>query len=302
MPGNIYQEFQKILAANLVAGKKTAWLAPFNREVLNRPPASVGTLPQPPAAAVAPFRTRATPAPVAPPPVAPRPLAVSAPPPAPVVRATAAAPPLTFPNGVQGDPVVAWEELVQACQSCQRCGLSTTRHSVVCEDGYRQARVMFIGEGPGADEDRQGIPFVGRAGQMLTNMIKAMGLDRTLADSMRGVYIANIVKCRPPGNRNPELSEVEACLPYLARQIELVRPQVIVLLGAVALRCLLGGSSITKERGLWKDYRGIPVMPTFHPAYLLRFEHQPDQFKSEKMKVWQDLQQVMQRLGLPGKQ
>jgi DNA polymerase len=126
---------------------------------------------------------------------------------------------------------------------------------------------------------------VGKAGQLLTKMIGAMQFARS------EVYIANIVKCRPPGNRNPEPDEVEACLPYLQRQIECVKPEVIVLLGAVPLRALLGGRSIRRERGQWRDFHGIPVMPTFHPSYLLRLPE-------AKREAWADLQQVMHRLGI----
>ena len=129
-------------------------------------------------------------------------------------------------------------------------------------------------------------------------MIFAMGLDRTAQDAERGCYIANIVKCRPPGNRNPEPEEGSACLPYLHRQIELVKPEVIILLGAVPLNFLMNRRGITSARGKWLDYKGIPVMPTFHPAYLLRFERTRDKFIEEKRKVWSDLQQVMARLGL----
>ena len=191
-----------------------------------------------------------------------------------------------------------WEQLSQAIFSCKACPLYAGKKNYVMEDGFRQARVMFIGEGPGEDEDRQGVPFVGRAGQLLTRMIHAMGLDRTAQDAERGCYIANIVKCRPPGNRNPEPEEGSACLPYLHRQIELVKPEVIILLGAVPLNFLMNRRGITSARGKWLDYKGIPVMPTFHPAYLLRFERTRDKFIEEKRKVWSDLQQVMARLGL----
>jgi len=143
---------------------------------------------------------------------------------------------------------------------------------------------MFIGEGPGAEEDKQGLPFVGEAGELLDRMIVAMQLGP------EDVYIANIVKCRPPGNRNPEAPEAAACLPYLERQIALVRPEVIVLLGAVPLRFLLNKTGITRTRGKWLDYNGTPVMPTYHPAYLLRVPQ-------KKRDVWGDLQQVMRLLG-----
>jgi len=145
---------------------------------------------------------------------------------------------------------------------------------------------MFIGEGPGADEDAQGIPFVGAAGQLLTDIIGAMTYKRD------EVYIANIVKCRPPGNRNPEPDEAAACLPFLARQIELVQPKVIVTLGRVPLEQLFPDvrSGITRTRGTWLAYRDIPAMPTFHPAYLLRNP-------KAKRDVWADMQAVMARLG-----
>ena len=143
---------------------------------------------------------------------------------------------------------------------------------------------MFIGEGPGADEDAQGVPFVGRAGQLLTRMIAAMQFKRS------EVYIANIVKCRPPGNRNPADDEMDSCLPYLNRQIQLVSPKVIVLLGNVALKGLMKRGGISRLRGHWLDYKGIMVMPTFHPAYLLRYE-------AAKRDAWSDLQQVMKVFG-----
>ena len=158
---------------------------------------------------------------------------------------------------------------------------------------------MFIGEGPGEEEDRQGVPFVGRAGQLLTRMIAAMGRTRdAAAPPEKAVYIANIVKCRPPGNRNPEPErEAAPCLGYLRRQIALVKPKAIVLLGAVPLLNLMGVTGIMRSRGKWLSYEGIPVMPTFHPAYLLRFERFPAQFIQNKRLVWQDLQAVMARLG-----
>ncbi|GEM_PF-247361 len=189
-----------------------------------------------------------------------------------------------------------WEQLTQCCLSCQSCRLAKTRTNVVIEDGCRTAPLMFIGEGPGADEDAQGKPFVGKAGQLLTAMIKAMGRDRTSTDPAHAAYIANIVKCRPPANRNPFTDESSACIGYLRRQIALVQPKVIVLLGNVPLQALFGQGGITRARGNWLDYNGIPVMPTFHPAYLLRFERTPADFIANKRLVWQDLQQVMAKL------
>ncbi len=155
---------------------------------------------------------------------------------------------------------------------------------------------MFIGEGPGVDEDAQGVPFVGAAGQLLTKMIAAMGRSRSESDPAKAVYICNIVKCRPPNNRNPEPVEAAACLGYLKRQIALVRPKVIVLLGAVPLRYLMNLTGITRLRGQWLEYDGIPVMPTFHPSFILRLSNVPTEFITRKKEVWADLQAVMARL------
>jgi DNA polymerase len=146
---------------------------------------------------------------------------------------------------------------------------------------------MFVGEGPGEDEDRQGEPFVGRAGQLLTKMIEAMGYRR------EDVYIANVVKCRPPGNRNPEPDEIEACEPFLRAQIDAIRPRVLVALGKFAAQTLLREATpISRLRGRWFEYEGVRLMPTFHPAYLLRSPN-------EKGKAWEDLQHVMKELGKP---
>ena len=176
------------------------------------------------------------------------------------------------------------DELAVKSAECALCGLHKTRNKSVFGDGDRKAELMFIGEGPGKDEDEQGIPFVGRAGQLLTKMINAMQFTR------EEVYIANIVKCRPPENRNPSDDEAEKCLPYLNRQIDIIRPKVIVLLGAVPLKYLLGLTGITKIRGSWYEYRGIKIMPTLHPAYLLR--NPP-----AKKEAWEDLQKVMKFFG-----
>lgn len=167
---------------------------------------------------------------------------------------------------------------------CVRCRLHAGRTNPVFGDGDEKAGLMFIGEGPGADEDLQGLPFVGKAGELLTRMISAMQFRRP------DVFIANIVKCRPPNNRAPEEDEAETCLPFLLRQIELVSPKVIVLLGATPLRAILKKTGITKQRGHWHEFNGVKVMPTFHPAYLLR--NPP-----AKKEVWEDLQQVMKVFG-----
>ncbi|MFH0958743.1 MAG: uracil-DNA glycosylase [Pseudomonadota bacterium] len=172
---------------------------------------------------------------------------------------------------------------------CHRCSLSEGRTNLVFGEGSPTARLMFVGEGPGADEDREGRPFVGRAGQLLTRMIKAMGLERA------EVYIANVVKCRPPGNRDPEQSEIEKCLPFLQAQIEAISPEVIVSLGRVAVSTLLGRkTSMTKIRGNIQYFNDIPLIPTYHPAFLLRKEHD----RKWKAEAWADLKKVMAMLGL----
>lgn len=167
---------------------------------------------------------------------------------------------------------------------CIRCKLCEGRTKLVFGDGNPEARLMFIGEAPGFDEDQQGVPFVGKAGQLLTKMIGAMGFKR------EDVYIANIIKCRPPGNRNPEPDEIASCKPFLKRQVEIIAPQVIVCLGTFAAQSLLGtDEKISRLRGNFRTYHDIPVMATYHPAFLLR---NPEMKKS----VWEDLQKVMQKL------
>jgi len=180
-------------------------------------------------------------------------------------------------------------------RGCLKCGLSAGRTQTVFGEGSPDARLVFVGEGPGQEEDRTGRPFVGRAGEKLTDMIHAMGLKR------RDVYICNLVKCRPPGNRSPMPEEVQACWSYLIRQLQIIRPEVIVTLGNPATQNLLNTRvGITRMRGQWQQLpvigdglAGIAVMPTFHPAYLLR-QYTPD----NRRKVWEDLKKVMARLGL----
>ena len=175
-------------------------------------------------------------------------------------------------------------DLARTAEGCTLCRLSEGRKTVVFGEGDSQARLMFIGEGPGAEEDRSGRPFVGQAGQLLDAMIFAIGLDRT------EVYITNIVKCRPPGNRDPEDDEVAACSPYLDRQIELIQPKVLVALGKPASHRLTGTTKpISALRGRWATYCGIPLMPVFHPAYMLRTP-------SKKRETWEDLKMIMQKL------
>jgi DNA polymerase len=187
----------------------------------------------------------------------------------------------------------ALRERALACVKCPH--LASSRKNVVFGVGSIDAQLMFVGEAPGADEDEQGEPFVGKAGQLLTKIIQATGLSR--AD----VYIANILKCRPDtpgqtaGNRKPTSDEMATCIPYLHEQIDLIRPKVIMALGATAVEGLLGKTlGITKLRGTWKTYRGTPLMPTYHPAYLLR-----NQAMSEKRKVWEDMLAVMEKLEMP---
>jgi len=178
------------------------------------------------------------------------------------------------------------EALREFIGDCTRCKLAPGRKNLVFGVGNPKAELMFVGEGPGADEDERGEPFVGRAGQLLTDII-----ERGMRMRRQDVYICNVVKCRPPGNRNPEPDEVAACEPFLMRQIELVRPQVIVGLGTFAVQSLLKVKiAISKLRGRWHDVRGIRMMPTFHPAYLLRNP-------SDKRLVWADIQEVMRALG-----
>lgn len=180
----------------------------------------------------------------------------------------------------------ALETVRELIGDCQRCQLAQGRNKLVFGVGDPNARLMFVGEGPGADEDMQGEPFVGRAGQLLNNMISAMGLRR------EQVYIANIVKCRPPQNRRPEPDEARTCLPFLERQIEIVRPRVLVALGATAATYLLGmRGSIGAMRGRIHDYRGIQTVVTYHPAFLLRDP-------TQKKEAWKDLQMAMAALGL----
>ena len=231
------------------------------------PAAALGSAPRPPAAAQ---------------PVAPVPKAEMAP---------SASPGLT-PEA----KAAAFADLRRRALACVKCAhLASSRKNVVFGVGDINAQLMFVGEAPGADEDAQGEPFVGKAGELLTKIIQTMGLSRS------SVYIANILKCRPDtpgqssGNRKPTPEEMQTCIPFLHEQIDLIRPRVIVGLGATAIEGLLGNvGGITRLRGHWQTYRGTPLMPTFHPAFLLR-----NQALSQKRLVWEDMLQVMERLGLP---
>ena len=179
------------------------------------------------------------------------------------------------------------ETLREEVLSCTRCGLHATRSNTVYGEGDPSARLMFVGEGPGRDEDLSGRPFVGKAGMLLTRIIGAMGLKR------EEVYITNIVKCRPPGNRNPELDEISECLPFLEKQIELIRPEIICTLGVVATQTITGSRrGIGAMRGRVHDYKGINVVPTFHPAACLRYP-------ANKKFVWEDVKEIMKFLERP---
>lgn len=189
-------------------------------------------------------------------------------------------------NSMQGksDLLQQMEEALIGCTRCKLSGLG--RKQVVFGAGSAEADLVFVGEGPGFEEDKQGIPFVGKAGQLLTKMINAMGLTRD------DVYICNVVKCRPPGNRNPEPDEIATCEPFMVKQLQIIQPKVIVALGKFAAQTLLRVQTpISRIRGQWHEYNGIKLMPTFHPAYLLRNEN-------DKRKAWSDLQLVMKELGL----
>jgi DNA polymerase len=247
--------------------------------------------------------------PVVPPPVAPAAVIVpppSAPAPAPgpkpapavetalpsLSKAAASPAPALDPQA----KAAAMADLRQRAEVCVKCAhLASSRKHVVFGVGNPDAQLMFVGEAPGADEDIQGEPFVGRAGELLTKIIQATGLRRG------EVYIANILKCRPDtpgqasGNRKPTPEEMATCIPFLHEQIDLIQPKVLVALGATAVEGLLGKTiGITRLRGTWKTYRGIPLMPTYHPAYLLR-----NQSMAEKRRVWEDMLAVMAKLGLP---
>lgn len=192
----------------------------------------------------------------------------------------------TTPPPVLSDKPSALRLIREDIGDCTRCRLHKGRTNLVFGVGNVNADLMFVGEGPGADEDAQGEPFVGRAGQLLNNMISAMGIKR------EDVYIANVVKCRPPSNRTPEKDECDTCSPFLMRQIDVIKPKVIVALGAVAAKNLLAvNDSMSNLRGRWYDFRDSKLLVTYHPAYLLRDPRQ-------KKEAWKDLQMVMKYLGL----
>ena len=200
-------------------------------------------------------------------------------------------PPSLSPQAIaylEGGPIqpTSLEDLREDIGDCRRCKLYQDRTNLVFGDGAPKARLVFVGEGPGREEDLEGRPFVGEAGRLLTRIIKAMELTR------ESVYICNVVKCRPPNNRDPEADEIDSCLPFLKRQLSLIQPDVICALGRVAAQSLLGKEfRITRERGKWHSFMDIPLMPTYHPAYLLRNP-------TAKREVWEDIQEIMRHLGL----
>lgn len=178
-----------------------------------------------------------------------------------------------------------WKDLEKSILDCRKCRLCSNRTNIVFGQGNKNAKLMFIGEGPGADEDRQGIPFVGKAGQLMNNAFQALEINR------EDVYIANIVKCRPPSNREPEDDEAQMCLNYLRNQVILIKPEIIVLLGNTALKNIMGKEfKITTVRGKWMEKNGIKYMPTWHPAALLRDEN-------KKIEFWKDLKEVKKHIG-----
>jgi len=207
----------------------------------------------------------------------------------PVIPKSASLPVVAGPSLFESVEKIVGDSLLKTREDlgeCTRCKLHSTRRKIVFGDGNPRAELVFVGEGPGADEDAQGLPFVGRAGKLLTQMIEAMGLQR------KDVYICNVVKCRPPENRQPEEDEVGTCSPFLMRQIDAIAPKVIVCLGAVAAKTLLQTNrGISQFRGEWLEFRGRKLLATYHPAYLLR--NPP-----AKSEVWKDLQKVMAVLGL----
>ena len=196
--------------------------------------------------------------------------------------------PLSLPESGAGsaeDKAEALERLRHTLGDCQRCKLAHGRTNIVFGEGNPAAEIMFIGEGPGRDEDAQGRPFVGEAGKLLTSLINKMGFERD------EVYIGNIIKCRPKNNRDPEEDEIASCLPFIKCQAQIIRPKAIMALGRISAHTLLGSNTpISKLRGRFAEFEGIPVMPTFHPAYLLRN-------RKEKDKVWADALQVLKKLG-----
>ncbi len=261
----ILDDLAATLDVELQEGRTTVELAPGMLDLLGTPPGGRAERGRPKAGSVA---------------AAPDAPAAAAVPEPPVPRPTAAAPDAPMPARLG-----SLEEIAAQIAQCRRCSLHATRHLTVPGVGRLNPDVLFVGEAPGADEDARGEPFVGRAGQLLTRMIEAMGYRR------EEVFIANILKCRPPHNRPPLPEEMELCLPFLRAQIALIRPKTIVALGTTAAQALLGTSAkISQLRTCWHAFEGIPLKPTFHPSYLLRNP-------AAKREAWIDLQDVLRHLG-----
>jgi len=275
VPREILSELRTFLDVEIQAGRRHAPLDPGAVSAFlsaARPSAPAAAAPAPVAASVS--ATVHVPAP------APRAAASAAP------AVVIAAPPAADTPAARAAAAGDLEAVAEAVRACRACALAATRTRSVPGEGAPQGPdVMFVGEAPGRDEDVQGRPFVGAAGKLLDKMIAAMGYAR------EQVFIANVLKCRPPQNRTPTPEEMALCLPYLRRQIALVRPRTIVALGATAYRGLTGDQAAiaSRVRGIWTEFDGIPMMPTFHPAYLLRVP-------SAKRVVWEDLQKVLARL------
>ncbi|HNZ18535.1 MAG TPA: uracil-DNA glycosylase [Candidatus Hydrogenedentes bacterium] len=207
-----------------------------------------------------------------------------------VVGAAAAAPPVPERAGLED--VADLETLRGEVAGCRKCGLAESRTQTVFGAGNPHADLVFVGEAPGEHEDLQGVPFVGRAGGFLTDVIEK-GLKMTRED----VFICNVLKCRPPGNRDPQPNEKEACEPYLVRQLAVIKPKVICALGSHAAKMLLKTEgSVGQLRGKWHFYQGIPVRVTYHPSYIVRSEHEPDRHAADKRKVWDDIKEVIRVL------
>ena len=305
----------RVLMIDAKAAAELQRLTPSLRSRFSRPPPEPAQAPAPvappassrPAASPEPVAERAAPPPTRPLEPSVRPPAPAAAPPRPGLppaaggsRAPAARPPAAgmlldvppqaarasaaLPGVVDGERPTL-DQVRRELGDCRRCKLCSGRKNIVFGSGNPRAQLVFVGEGPGENEDLQGVPFVGAAGELLTKMIEAMGFRRD------DVYICNVVKCRPPGNRNPEPDEIEACEPFLRAQLAAIQPKVVVALGKFAAQTLLRDSTpITRMRGNWRVYEGIQLMPTFHPAYLLRNP-------AEKRNAWADLQAVMKVFG-----
>ena len=299
MPGTIIQELHRILQRQKAAGCSAVWLSPANREALFRPDAAAPPARTPAAAPLPPMPPRRAQTAAAPP------AGVTAPPdptPVPAVARTAppkvpSAPPAPAPN--ERFAGLAWDELAARMAACHACDLANSRSNMQFGRGAAQARVMFIADYPSKEEDAGNDILAGPAGELLANMIRAMSLEPGGSDPATAAYITHVLKCRlSDARRYPTQAEVHACLPCLWRQIELCRPQAIVLLGMLPLRALIDPACTDRHRHQWLDYNGIPVMPTLHPNEILRMRHLPQAFTAEKRKAWADLQHVMAKLGL----